>query len=267
VRPGVSACLIARDEAERLPACLDALSWVDEIIVVVDDRTRDATAEIAGQRGARVVVRRYEGDIAQKSFAVDLARNEWVLQVDPDEVVTAELAQEIQAALGSECAGYEINRITFHLGRWIRHGAFFPDWKTRLIRKSRARWEGVDPHGRIVVDGPVRRLHGYLQHFSYRDLSDQVDRVQLFSAMSARDLHSRGRRSGFSELCLRPPLRFLRDYFFKSGWRDGVPGLIIAAVSSFHVFLKYAKLWEMQLQSRTPLPDVVARPCLPGSQQ
>jgi glycosyltransferase involved in cell wall biosynthesis len=245
----VSACVIARDEAENLPRCLGALAFADEVVVVVDDRTHDASVEIARAHGARVILRPYEGNIAQKSFAISQARNEWVLEIDADEVVSPELAREVESVVeadAAECSIYEVNRITFHLGRWIRHGAFFPDWVPRLYRRSQVRWAGVDPHGHVVADGPVGRLSGLLHHFSYRDLRDQIARVQAFSEQSARDLWRRGRRARAADLCLRPPLRFLRDYLVKAGFRDGVPGLVIAAVSSFHVFLKYAKLWELE---------------------
>ena len=245
----VSVCIIARDEAERLPRCLAALGFAGEVVVVVDDRTRDASAEIARAHGARVELRRYDGNIAQKSHALGLARHEWVLELDADEVVTPELAREVEGVVAEDapdCSVYEVNRITFHLGRWIRHGAFFPDWVPRLYRRSQVRWAGVDPHGHVVADGPVRRLPGLLLHYSYRDLRDQMARVQTFSEQSALDLRRRGRRARLADLTLRPPLRFLRDYVVKAGFLDGVPGLVIAGVSAFHVFLKYAKLWELE---------------------
>jgi glycosyltransferase involved in cell wall biosynthesis len=249
----VSVCVIARDEAENLPRCLGALGFADEVVVVVDDRTTDASAEIARSQGARVILRRYEGNIAQKSFAVSQARNDWVLELDADEVVSPELARGVESVVSADAEDYsvyEVNRITFHLGRWIRHGAFFPNWVPRLYRHARVRWAGVDPHGHVVADGPIGRLSGLLHHYSYRDLADQIARVQSFSEQSARDLWRRGERARAADLCLRPSLRFVRDYVLKGGFRDGVPGLVIAAASSFYVFLKYAKLWEIEHASR-----------------
>jgi glycosyltransferase involved in cell wall biosynthesis len=248
VSPALSACLIARDEADRLPACLDALGFADEVVVVVDARSRDASERIARERGARVERRPFAGDVAQKRDCVGLARHEWVLLVDPDEVVSPALAAELKDALTDPrgAAGFELDRVTWHLGRWLRHGDFHPDWKLRVFRRSRARFTGRDPHGRVVVDGPVRRLRGELWHYSYRDLADQVARIQLFSAEAARALQAEGRRARGSDLLLRPPARFLRAYVLKRGFLDGRPGLIVAALTAFHVFLKYAKLWERQ---------------------
>jgi len=254
VSPALSACLIARDEEDRLPRCLDALAWVDEIVVVVDARSRDATERIARERADRVELRPYSGDVDQKRHCVSLARHDWVLVIDPDEVISAALAAQLKDALSrpGASAGFELNRITWHLGRWLRHGDFHPDWKLRLFRRSCARFEGRDPHGRVVVDGPVQRLRAELEHYSYRDLADQLARIQHFSAEAARALHEEGRRVGLDDLLLRPPARFLRAYLLRRGFLDRLPGLLVAVLTAIYVFLKYAKLWELQhLQRHT----------------
>lgn len=254
----ISVCVIVRDEEERLPRCLDAVAWADELVVVIDDRSRDGSEKIARERTPHVEVRAYGGDIDQKRHCVEQATHDWVLIVDPDEVVGEELGSEIRRCLtggsagaagpagSGAVAGYRLNRQTYHLGRWIRHGDFYPDWKLRLFRKSRIRWEGRDPHGHIEVDGVVQRLAGRLEHYSYSDLADQLDRIQFFSAEAAKALHAEGRRMRLRDLVLRPPARFARGYFLKLGFLDGVPGFVIAAATSFHVFLKYAKLWELE---------------------
>jgi len=186
---------------------------------------------------------------------VGLASNDWVLVIDPDEVMPPALGRELRAAIdgaGQAVAGFELSRVTHHLGRWIRHGDFFPDWKLRVFRRSRTRWVGENPHGRVVVtgngngDGAVRRLQEELLHYSYRDLADQVARIQAFSDQAAQAMLIRGRRARVRDLVLRPPARFLRAYMLKRGFLDGVPGLIIAIATAFHVFLKYGKLWELQ---------------------
>ncbi|MBW2228970.1 MAG: glycosyltransferase family 2 protein [Deltaproteobacteria bacterium] len=247
---GLSACVIACNEEQELARCLDAIvDLVDEVVVVVDASSLDGTEKIARERAQRVVVRPYAGDIEQKRHAVGLATHDWVLVIDPDEVVPGECALELRDALqGADdaLAGIELNRITRHLGRWIRHGDFFPDWTLRVFRRSRAHWEGTNPHGRVVVEGRVARMATPIQHYSYRDLADQVDRIQRFSAAAAVALHERGRPARVRDLVLRPPARFLRAYVQKRGFLDGVPGLVIAAATAFHVFLKYAKLWELE---------------------
>jgi glycosyltransferase involved in cell wall biosynthesis len=249
MRPPISACVLACDEERELARCLAAVGFADERVVVVDARSSDGTEKIARECADRVEVRPYAGDVAQKRHCVGLARHDWVLIVDPDEIVPPTLARELVDAIasaGPEVAGIEVDRLTWHLGRWIRHGDFHPDWTLRAFRRSRARFAGLDPHMRIEVDGGVRRVPTPLEHYSYRDLADQVDRIQRFSAAAAAALDAAGRRARLRDLVLRPPARFLRAYVLRRGFLDGVPGLVIAGATAFHVFLKYAKLWERQ---------------------
>lgn len=261
-RAPFSVCVLACDEERELERCLAGIAFADEIVVVVDAKSRDGSEAVARRLASRVERRPYAGDVAQKSFAVSLAKHDWVFVLDPDEVVTPALAAAIDGALvdaaasapgtggaggavgGPGVAGYEVNRATFHLGRWIRHGDFYPDWKLRLFRRSRGRYAGRDPHGRIEVDGPVARLAGELEHYSYRDLADQIARIQFFSSEAAAALARDGVRFRLRDLVLRPPARFLRSFVLRGGFRDGIPGFVIAGASAFYVFLKYAKLWE-----------------------
>ncbi len=255
--PPLSVCVLACDEEAQLPRCLDSVAWADELVVLVDARSCDGSEKIARERAHRVEVRPYAGDIEQKRSCTELASNDWVLIIDPDEVMTEALAGELRRALAehaADCNGFELNRSTYHLGRWLRHGDFYPDWKLRVFRRSLARWEGRDPHGRVVVPGAIRRLRGDLEHYSYRDLTDQVDRIQFFSAESAAALHAEGRSARWHDLLLRPPARFARAYLLKRGFLDGGAGFIVAASTAFHVFLKYAKLWELERASRAPRP-------------
>lgn len=243
----LSCCVIACNEERLIRRCLESVSFADECVVVIDARSADATDEIAREMGARVIRHPYQGDVEQKSFALAQASRDWILALDADEALTEPLAREIRSLLSAPPAGvdgYEINRVTYHLGRWIRHGDFYPDWKLRLFRRGAGEWVGVNPHARVELRGEVRRLRGELEHRSYRDLADQVDRIQDFSRIQAHAFHDGGRPARIRDMILRPPARFLRAYLLKQGFRDGVPGLVIAAATAFHVFLKYAKLWE-----------------------
>jgi len=170
--------------------------------------------------------------------------------LDADEELSPELVASIRRVLAGApeapgACGYEMNRLAWHLGRWVRHGDWHPDWKLRLFRRSRVRWCGRNPHGRAEVDGPVERLTGDLRHYSYRDLADQLERIQSHTRVAAEALHRAGRRATVSDLVLRPPARFLRGYLLKGGFRDGLVGFVVAAAVAWGVFLKYAKLWEL----------------------
>ena len=250
----LSVCLLACNEADELARAIRSVAWADEIVVVVDSKSEDGSEQVARQMASRVELRAYQGDVEQKRYAASLAKHDWILILDPDEVVPDVLGKSIQSVLAeAEAKGedgadapvaYRLNRATYHLGRWIRHGDFYPDWKLRLYRRSKAQWVGRDPHGRVEVQGRVGRLVGDLEHYSYRDLADQIDRIQFFSSQAADALMRDGVPFRLSDLVLRPPGRFLRTYFLRTGFRDGLPGFVISVASAFYVFLKYAKLWE-----------------------
>lgn len=244
----LSVCVLACDEAAPLERALASVSgWVDEIVVVIDGKSRDESERVARRRAHRVEVRPYAGDVDQKRYCVGLAKNDWAFVLDADEVVTPELRHSIESALArraDDLAGFRVNRSTRHLGRWIRHGDFYPDWKLRLFDRRRAEWVGRDPHGRVEVVGRVADLEGHLEHHSYRDLSDQIARIQFFSDQAADALARDGVRFRLDRLVLHPPARFLKTYVLRQGFRDGLAGFIISSASAFYVFLKYAKHWE-----------------------
>jgi glycosyltransferase involved in cell wall biosynthesis len=245
--------VIARDAGATIDRCLASLAWCDECVVVLDPRSRDATEARARAAGARVIAHPYAGNVEQKGFAIAQAKSEWVVALDADEALAPELARRLAACLRAPepgCDGILLNRVAFHLGRWIRHGDFHPDWQLRAFRREGARVVGCNPHGRVRVPGRVVRLAGDLEHRSYASLADQLERVQAYSRIEAEAMFAAGRRAGLRPLVLRPPARFLRAYLLRQGFRDGIPGLVIAAVTAFHVFLKYAKLWELAQQGR-----------------
>jgi glycosyltransferase involved in cell wall biosynthesis len=244
-RPAISACIIARDEEDRLPACLDSLAFCDEILVV-DSHSRDRTRELAAARGARVLERDWPGHVAQKEFAIRQAAHDWVLCVDADERISPELAAEIEAlrAQGfAGCAGYVAPRKSRYLGEWIRHGTWYPDWKLRLFDRRRGRWGGRDPHDRVEIDGATQRLRGELLHEPYRSFEEHLATIDRYTTTMAEQLHAGGKRARFSDIVLRPPLRFLGFYLLRGGFLDGWRGFLLAVLAAHYVRLKYAKLW------------------------
>ena len=244
--PKLSVTIITLDEAAHIAAALDSVSWADEIIVV-DAGSTDGTPEIARRKGVRVEARPWSGYVDQKNHAASLAAHEWIFSLDADERVPADLAAEIRALLATEppLHGYRVARVAFHLGRWIRTTDFYPDYQTRLYDRRSARWRGAYVHESVLVDGPVGRLTCELQHYSYRDLSDQFDRVARYSALAARQMHESGKRAGPLDLLAHPPAAFLRNYVLRRGFLDGSVGLTISLVNAYGVFVKLAKLWEM----------------------
>ena len=244
-RVPVTACIVAMNEEDRLGACLDTLDWCDELLVV-DSHSTDKTRELAAARGARVIERDWPGHVAQKEFAVRAARHDWVFCIDADERVSPELRAAIEAerARGfAAAAGYEVSRVSSYLGRWIRHGTWYPDWKLRLFDRRHGGWGGRDPHDHARVSGAVRRLGGELRHEPYRSLEDHLRTIDRFTSTMAEEMRAEGRRARLCDVILRPPARFFVFFVWRRGFLDGWRGLLLAYLAAHYVRLKYAKLW------------------------
>ena len=253
--PKLSVTIITLNEAAHIGTAIDSVAWADEVLVV-DSGSTDATADIARTKGAVVLHRDWSGWIDQKNFATERAAHDWILSLDADERVPAPLAGEIREVLSSEppMRGYRLPRVTFHLGKWIRTTDFYPDYQTRLYDRRAARWKGQYVHESVAVDGPVGRFRHDLEHYSFRDLRDHIDRVNQYTTLSARQMHEAGRRAGMFDLVVHPFAAFLRNYVLRFGAMDGTAGLIISIINSYSVFLKFAKLWELQSQSKAQGP-------------
>ncbi len=247
-RVPLSACVIAFQEADRIGDCLASLAFCDEVLVV-DSHSSDATRAIAAAAGARVIERDWPGHVAQKAFAVAAASHDWVLCVDADERVSPELRAEIERLRDAGFAGppgYTMPRLSSYLGRWIRHGSWYPNRQLRLFDRRRGRWAGEDPHDRVRLDGRPGRLRGRLLHHPYRTLSDHLATIDRYTTITAQGLQRRGRRARASDLWLRPPARFLHSYLLRGGFLDGWRGLLLAAMTSHYVRIKYAKLLALE---------------------
>lgn len=245
--PKLSVTIITLNEAAHIGAAIDSVRWADEIIVV-DSGSTDDTVDIARARGARVDTHAWPGYCEQKNYATSLASHDWILSLDADERVSEELGAEIRALLaaGPAAHGYRMPRVTFHLGRWIRTTDFYPDYQTRLFDRRHARWRGHLVHESVDVDGERAYLRHELQHYSFTDLADQIARINHYSTLSAQQMLAAGKRSGPWHLLVHPPAAFLRNYVLRRGFADGTAGLTISLVNSYGVFLKFAKLWELQ---------------------
>ena len=159
----------------------------------------------------------------------------------------SELAAEIQTCLKAAPreAAFQIPRVTWHLGRWIRSTDWYPDYQMRLYDRRSAEWTGRYVHEAVTVRGAAGRLRGELQHYAYRDIADHLETINHYTTLAARQMHEDGRRAGFLQLAGHPPLAFLRNYLAHGGIGDGLPGFIISALNAYYVFLKFAKLWEL----------------------
>ena len=242
---GLTACIITFNEADRIDACLRSLDFCDELIVV-DSHSTDGTRERAAALGARVIERDWPGYRSQKQFAVDAARHDWVLCLDADERVSAELRREI-AALKRDGfaanAGWSVPRITEYFGRFLRHGNAYPDRLVRLFDRRRGGWRGYEIHENTRVSGPLGRLRGHLEHFPYRSLAEHQSRMQRYADLMAQALYQEGRRCGLTPLLVNPQWRFVRGYLLRLGFLDGWRGLVFALIEANYVRRKYLGLY------------------------
>jgi len=246
--PTLSATIITFNEEKNIRDCLASVKWMDEIIVV-DAFSTDHTVNICRQYTDKVIQQEWPGHVKQKQFALEQATGGWILSLDADERLSDEAAQEIRGRLQHstpKADGFTFPRQSYYLGRWIKHCGWYPDRKLRLVRRGKARWTGVDPHDKLVTDGKVEHLSGKIYHYVYHDIAHQLKTSDSFSRITAEQWHQQGKQSTLFPLLVRPPLKFLETYLWKGGVLDGMPGFIISVIASYYVFLKYAKLWELQ---------------------
>jgi len=246
--PPVSGVVICLNEADRIGRCLESLAFCDEL-VVVDSGSTDGTREVVRRHTERLIEQPFLGYVKQKNFALERAAHDWVICLDADEALSPELRDSLLAALaraGDDVAGYELDRVTHYLGVWHDHGEWYPDWQLRVFRRSRGHWAGMDPHDRVELDGRVERVSGRLLHWNYRSLSEHIQTTDRFSARMARSMHEAGVRFRLVDLLLRPLARFFKGYVLRQGFRMGMPGFVVSSATAYYVFMKYAKLWELE---------------------
>lgn len=243
----ISAVVITLNEGVKISDCLASLEFCEEILVV-DSGSQDDTQQVAKRYTDKVVLAPWRGYVAQKNYAVSLAQHDWVLSVDADERVPKELENEIRELFlrGIDFAAFKIPRMNLHSGQWIRHGGWFPDKMVRLFDRKQGTWTGEELHERWTTQGEVGELHSALLHYSFDSISDQVIRNDKYSTLGAAQLQKRGEKFSWSRLALKPLGKFFECYFVKRGFKDGFRGLVIAVSAAYSVFLRWAKLWELE---------------------
>lgn len=246
------------DEEANIGRTLASVRWADEI-VLVDSGSKDRTCEIARECGARVIVEPWRGYVAQKQYAIELCTKDWVLLLDADEEISPGLADEIRAAIAdpNAASGYKLPRKNLFLGRWMRHGGFYPDPKLRLFRRGQGFVTGHDPHDRCELkpglpgDAPqtIRQFKNAMVHYTYPNLTLYLAHMNRYSSLGAKLAVSQGHRSfSFTNIVLRPLATFIYNYFFRLGFLDGREGLLLHLYHAVYVSWKYAKAWELSRQ-------------------
>jgi len=243
--PKISVAILAHNEAEDLAALLEGVAFADEI-VVADAESTDDTAEVARRAGAAVIPVKNDFNLnVNKTVAFEGCRGEWILYLDPDERVTPGLAAAVRAAAVADApyAAYEVPRFNYFFGRYLKHGAAYPDYQLRLFRRGRASFPCVSVHERLRVDGRIGRLAEPLYHRTYPTVADYLRKLPLYVAAGADYLERRGLRPGVGRdlwyLGLRPGVRFWRRYVFKLGFLDGWAGFLACLLDAVQSVLTY----------------------------
>ncbi len=270
-KSSISACIISLNEEQNISECIDSVAWCDEVIVV-DSFSEDRTPEIARRQGARVIQNEWPGNVAQKNLALDAAKCEWVIALDCDERVTPKLKEAIVDIISSaqDVYGYFISRKIFYLDRWLEHGGWFPEWRLQLFRRNSGRWAGIDPHGRVRVEGRTGRIPpggrgvnaAVILHYSFNSLSHQLKVLDRYTEIQAGELYRSGHRANPVDLVVKPLWRFLWTYILRWGFLDGAAGFHMASNHAYAAYMKYAKLWEIQkgLVRLRPKGEVIPPP-------
>jgi glycosyltransferase involved in cell wall biosynthesis len=251
----LSVAIVCHNEEANLGRTLESVKWADEI-VVVDSGSTDRTCEIAREYRARIVIEPWRGYVAQKQYAIGLCTKAWVLLLDADEEVSTGLAQEIRTAIAdpNSAAGYRLPRKNLFLGRWMRHGGFYPDPKLRLFRRGAGFVTGHDPHDRCELRAEVpqqtRQFTNALVHYTYPNLTLYLNHMNRYSSLGAVLAVAKGHRNfSLTDIVLRPFATFIYNYFFRLGFLDGREGLLLHLYHAGYVSWKYAKAWELSRTS------------------
>jgi glycosyltransferase involved in cell wall biosynthesis len=256
----LSVAIVAMDEEANIGRTLASVRWADEI-VLVDSGSKDRTCEIAREVGARVIVEPWRGYVAQKQYAIELCTKDWVLLLDADEEISPALADEIRAEINdpNAASGYRIPRKNLFLGRWMKHGGFYPDPKLRLFRRGEGFVTGHDPHDRCELkpgssenaSRRIRQFKNAMVHYTYPNLTLYIAHMNRYSSLGAKLAVEKGhRRFSVANIVVRPMLTFVYNYFIRLGFLDGREGLLLHCYHAVYVSWKYAKAWEVSRTRR-----------------
>lgn len=252
----ISAVIITNNEEENIGKCLQAVQKIAEEIIIVDSLSTDRTVEIAKGFGAKIFSLEWSGFGPQKNFALQQATNNYVLALDADEVLSDDAIEEIKSLKQIGLAGvYEFPLLNFYFGKFLKHGLEYPNYKKRLFDKTTVRWnENLVHESLIVPEGyPVLRLKGHIKHYSYRTIEQYIAKANHYTTIGALELKSKGKTNYLFKMLFSPVFVFIKSYFFKAGFLDGLHGFVTALFNAHTNFLKYAKLWELYRNERTSM--------------
>jgi glycosyltransferase involved in cell wall biosynthesis len=252
----ISISVITRNEERNLERCLASVAGLGAEIVVMDSGSTDGTRAVAERHGAVWWEQEWLGYRDQKNAVLEKCVEPWVLALDADEEVSAEMRGEIEVFFsggGAErWSGASFPRKVWFLGRWITHGDWYPDRKLRLVRREGARWGGSPEHDYLEVAGPVLACRGDLHHYSFPDMERYVMKINVFAGEYLKRQLAEGKRWRLLPTVTRPLWRFFRAYVLRRGFLDGFPGLWIAWSTAYQTFVRHSRLYEHEVRGERP---------------
>ena len=248
--PRITLFIIAHHEEAKIAKCILSARGLVHEIVVVNGLSQDKTALVCRELGAQVYDRAFDGFANQKNFALSKVTSEWALNLDADERISPELKEEIARVVqNTGCAGFDIPFCNYFLGKKMRFSGLNKEHHLRLVRTQKARYVGGLVHEGLEVDGKIGRMHNPINHYSYDTIEAYFNKFNKYTSLAAEQMYQNGRRFSLAFVLVTIPFEFIKRYLLKLGLLDGLRGLLWAAFSAFYVFVKYAKLWQVQEQN------------------
>ena len=247
----ISVTIIGHNEVDHLRELLPELQWASEI-VYVDCESHDQSLTVAKDYGCKVFSRPNNHNLnINKSYSIEKATGEWIFYIDPDERLPEGLVEEITDAVKDTAhSGFRMKRRNHYFGYWLRHGSQYPDTQLRLFRKGKARFPNQHVHEKLQVEGSIGKLNNDMLHFPYQDINQFLRKFNFYTSVEAEYLKDEGLEINFlntlNYTLLKPLTRFIRRYFFKGGFRDGMPGLFCSLFDALNYVVRYFKLWDLK---------------------
>jgi glycosyltransferase involved in cell wall biosynthesis len=240
----IAVLILTYNEESNIEDCIKSASFADEVIII-DSGSVDRTEEISRQLGAKFIYHSFSGFAAQRNFALTQTNAEWVFYLDADERITPEAAEEIRKIVAQEpIAAYQILRTNVIFGQPVKYGGHSPDLSLRLYPRTSVHWEGkVHEHAEVNV--PIRKMNAFMLHYTYQSWDRYFFKFDQYTTILAEEMYQRGKKMKLTDILIRPWYAFLRFYILKSGWRDGMTGLIFALLHAFYTMTKYIKLYYL----------------------
>ncbi|MBL1212334.1 MAG: glycosyltransferase family 2 protein [Ignavibacteriae bacterium] len=250
----ISSIIIAKNEEDNIRLCIESqLKCIDDIVVIIDSKSTDKTLEIVKEyEKVKFEIAEWQGYAGTKQFALTLVKYNWVLWIDADEEITEELCEELNAFKKTtpSFSAYSLARRAFFLGKWIKHSGWYPGRVVRLFNKNKAKFSSNDVHEFLEVDGETGKLKNDINHYTDPNIHHYFEKFNIYTTLAAAELSKTNKTANLTDLLLRPTFLFIKMFFIRRGFLDGLHGFILAVFSSTYVFVKYLKLWEIQKQNK-----------------